>query len=54
MCILTNERYKTYQKGLLFCDLGHAPGLGLGGAGGQILVLSEHGYVANQIKGGDE
>ena len=28
--VLTNERYKTYQKGFLFCRLGHAPGVGLG------------------------
>ena len=31
VCLLTNERYKTYQMGLLFCHLGHAPGEGLGG-----------------------
>ena len=29
VCVLTNERYKTYQTGILFCRLGHAPGLGL-------------------------
>ena len=29
--VLTNERYKTYQKGFLFCPLGHALGVGLGG-----------------------
>ena len=28
--VLTNERYKTYQMGFLFCRMGHAPGaLGL-------------------------
>ena len=27
VCFLTNERYKTYQKGFLFCRLGHAPGV---------------------------
>ena len=32
--VLTNERYKTYQMGFLFCPLGHAPGVGLWGAGG--------------------
>ena len=32
VCVLTNERYKTYQTGFLFCRLGHAPGVGLGGA----------------------
>ena len=29
VCVLTNERYKTYQMGFLFCCLGHAPGVGL-------------------------
>ena len=32
MCLLTNERYKTYQMGFSFGRLGHAPGGG-GGAG---------------------
>ena len=31
VCALTNERYKTYQTGFLFCRLGHAPGVGLWG-----------------------
>ena len=30
VCVLTNERYKTYQTGFLFCRLGHALGVGLG------------------------
>ena len=34
VCVLTNERYKIYQTGFSFCCLGHAPGLGLWGAGG--------------------
>ena len=34
VCVLTNERYKTYQTGFSFCSLGHAPGVGLWGAGG--------------------
>ena len=34
VCVLTNERYKTYQTGFSFCRLGHAPALGLWGAGG--------------------
>ena len=34
VCVLTNIRYKTYQKGLSFCRLGHAPGVGLWGTGG--------------------
>ena len=29
--VLTNERYKTYQTGFIFCRLGHALGVGLGG-----------------------
>ena len=28
VCVLTNERYKTYQTGFLFCRLGHALRLG--------------------------
>ena len=32
VCVHTNERNKTYQKGVLFCCLGHALGVGLGGA----------------------
>ena len=31
VCVLTNERYKTYQMGFLFFRLGHALGVGLGG-----------------------
>ena len=34
VCLLTNERYKTYQKGLSFGRLDHAPGVGLGGTVG--------------------
>ena len=33
MCLLTNERYISYQMGFSFGRLGHAPGLGLGGTG---------------------
>ena len=29
VCVLTIERYKTYQMGFLFCRLGHALGVGL-------------------------
>ena len=29
VCVLTNERYKIYQTGFLFCCLGNAPGVGL-------------------------
>ena len=28
VCVLTSERYKTYQTGFIFCHLGHAPGGG--------------------------
>ena len=31
VCVLTNERYETYQTGFLFCRLGHALGVGFGG-----------------------
>ena len=34
VCVLTNERHKTYQTGLSFCPLGQAPGVGLWGAQG--------------------
>ena len=34
VCVLTNERYKTYQTGVLFCRPGYAPGVGLLGTGG--------------------
>ena len=54
VCVLTNERYKAYQKGFSFCDTGHAPGWefgalgvprevgggGLGGVRGQKLFFS--------------
>ena len=30
--VLTNERYKTDQTGFVFCRLGHALGVRLGGA----------------------
>ena len=45
MCLLTHERYKTYQMGFSFGRLGHAPGVGLrgtvGGLGGQIFFFIE-------------
>ena len=31
VCLLTNERYKTYQTGFSFDRLCYAPGVGLGG-----------------------
>ena len=57
VCVLTNERYKTYQTGFSFCHLGHAPGMGLWGAGvpgGQKFFFFKHGHVVNQIEGDDE
>ena len=32
VCVVC-ERYKTYQTGFSLCHLGHAPGVGLWGAG---------------------
>ena len=58
VCVLTNERYKTYQTGFLFCCLGHSPGVGLWGAGGggaQVVKKKiKHGHVAYQIDKDDE
>ena len=58
VCVLTNERYKTYQTGFSFCYLGHAPGMGLWGAGvpgGQkLFFFFKHGHVVYQIDGDDE
>ena len=57
VCVLANERYKTYQTGLLFCRLGHAPGVGLLGTEGTQGVKQfffNHGHVAYQIDGDDE
>ena len=57
VCVLTNERYKTYQTGFLFCRLGHAPGVGFLGTGGTQGVkhfFFKHGHVAYQIGGDDE
>ena len=57
MCVLTNERYKTYQMGFLFCSLGHARGVGFWVAGGaQVVkkVIFKHGHVAYQIDEDDE
>ena len=57
VCVLTNERYKTYQTGFLFCRLGHAPGVGLwctGGTQGVKQFFFKHGHVAYQIDQDDE
>ena len=54
MCVLTNKRYKTNQAGFSSCSLCHAPGVGLGGVGGQKCIFFEHGLVAYQIEVDDE
>ena len=57
MRVLTTERYKTFQTGFSFCLLGHAPGVGLCGAGGAQGVKKisfKHGHVVYQIDGDDE
>ena len=57
VCVLTNERYNTYQTGFLFCRLGHVPGVGLWGTGGtqgSNIFFPKHGQVAYQIDGDDE
>ena len=57
VCVLTNERYKTCQTGFLFCYLGHAPGVGLWGAGvprGPKIFFFKHGHVVYQIDGDDQ
>ena len=49
VCVLTNERYKTYQTGFIFFRLGHAPGGGLWGTGGcpgGQKKIFKHGHVA--------
>ena len=55
-CVLSNERYKTYQTGFLFCHLGHAPGVGLWGTGGTqgVNFFFKRGHVAYQIDGDDK
>ena len=61
LCVcLTNKIYKTYQMGFLFCRLGHAPGVGLWGAGswgcpgGQKFIFFKHGHVTYQIDRNDK
>ena len=40
VCLLTNERYKTYQMGFSFSCMAHAPGVGLGGTmGGGVVKI---------------
>ena len=57
VCVLTSERYKTYQRGFSFCRLCHAPGVGLWGPGyaqGVKKIFFKHIHVAYQIDGDDE
>ena len=49
VCVLTNERYKTYQTGFLFCRLGHAPGVGLPAVCPLCYLLLNHWTKFNQI-----
>ena len=54
LCVLSNERFKAYQTGFLFCRLSYALGVVLWGAvcpGGQKLFYFKHGHVAYQIDG---
>ena len=53
VCVLTNERYKTYQTGFSFCPLVHAPGVELWGAGGAQGVKKYLWSCAYQINGDD-
>ena len=55
VCVLTIERYKTYQTGFLFCRLGYAQGVDLGcRMSPREVNFFEHGHVAHQIDGDDE
>ena len=55
VCVLINKRYKTYQTGFASCRLGHAPGVGLWGAGVPRGSKNfKYGHVAYQIDGDDE
>ena len=54
VCVLTNEKYKTYQTGFSFCSLGHAPGVELWGCPGCQKKIFKHGHVIYQIDGDDE
>ena len=57
VCVLINERYKTYQTGFSFCPLSHATGVVLWGTGvprGPIVFFFKYGHVAYQIDGDDE
>ena len=44
--VLPNERFKKYQTGFLFCRLGHALGVGLGGCLGAKIKFCPAGRYA--------
>ena len=55
VCVLTNERFKTYHTGFLFRRLGHAPGVGLRGAGGaKGVIFFQTWSCVYQIDGDDK
>ena len=56
VCVLANERYKTYLMGFSFQHMGHAQGVGVWGTGGaqRGKINLEHGHVVYQIDGDDE
>ena len=54
VCLLTNERYKTYQTRFSFCPLGHVPGVGLWGAGGAQGVNCFQTWSCGISKNGDD
>ena len=49
VCLLTHEKYKTYQTGFSFGRLGHAPGVGLRGTVGGLGVKNFFISKFNQI-----
>ena len=55
VCVLTNEKYKTYQMGFSFCHSSHALGVGLRGAGdAEGVIFFSNMHVAYQIDRDDE
>ena len=56
VCVLTNERCKTYQTGFLFCPLVMPQGSDFGALGvprGSNIFFFKHGHVAYQMDGDD-
>ena len=56
VCVLTNDRYKTYQMGFSFCSLCHAPGVGCLGAGDDqgVILFFRRGHMEYQINGDEK